>query len=434
MAIRRSTVYKELPYSVIIVVVLAVMANDRLLFGAPRSILTRPDGAILLILFALFMYYIFRLSREKLVNEKEVKIYTWTKSIIYMVVGLAGLAFGADWIVKGAVHIAEIFGISQLFIALTIVSIGTSLPELATTVAAALKGNADIAVGNVAGSHIFNVLFILGSSALLLPLVLSRQLMRLDVPLMILVSAIVLIFSLDATFSRLDGLILFIGLIVYVFFLVYQSRKESADIKTEYSKEFGVDKYSKSAWAKNIALVIGGLILLVLGSRWLVDSAVSFAQYLGVSELVVGLTIVAAGTSLPEVVTSIIAAIRGERDIAVGNVVGSNSFNIMGVLGLSSIVAPTGIEVSTALVGFDIPVMIVVALACLPIFFTGGVISRKEGILFLAYYVAYTLYLVLAASQHDALPMFSSVMLYFVIPLTGLTIFIIALQEIRRRR
>jgi cation:H+ antiporter len=165
-----------------------------------------------------------------------------------------------------------------------------------------------------------------------------------------------------------------------------------------------------------------------------VGSAVSFAQYLGVSELVIGLTIVAAGTSLPEVVTSVIAAIRGERDIAVGNVVGSNIFNILAVLGVASVVAPKGIRVSPAVTGFDIPVMIAVAFACLPIFYTGGVISRLEGALFLGYYGAYTLYLIMAASYHDALPSFNAAMLYFVIPLTALTLAIIAMRELRRRR
>jgi cation:H+ antiporter len=174
--------------------------------------------------------------------------------------------------------------------------------------------------------------------------------------------------------------------------------------------------------------------LLVLGSRWLVDGAVSFARYLEVSELIVGLTIVAAGTSLPEVVTSIVAALRGERDIAVGNVVGSNIFNILGVLGIASVVAPGGIEVSAAVIGFDIPIMIAVALACLPIFFTGGTISRAEGVFLLAYYVAYTAYLILAASHHDALPRFSAVMLEFVIPITAVTLFMLALLEVRNRR
>lgn len=354
--------------------------------------------------------------------------------IIYFVAGLAFLIVGAEALVRGASRSAAVLGISPLVIGLTVVAFGTSSPELAVSIKAALSGQSNIAMGNVVGSNIFNVLFILGVSSLIVPLVVSAQLVRIDVPLMIVASVTALILSLDGTFSRIEGLVFVAGLILYVSFLIYQSRREGVDVKAEYDKEFGIDSSSKSAWARNIGLVIGGLALLVLGSRWLVDSAVAFAEYMGVSELVVGLTIVAAGTSLPEVVTSVIAALRGERDIAVGNVVGSNIFNLMGVLGLSSIVAPRGIEVSTALVGFDMPVMIVVALACLPIFFTGGVISRKEGLLFLAYYVAYTLYLILAASQHDALPMFNLVMLYFALPLTFVTLFIIALREVRNRR
>ncbi len=357
-----------------------------------------------------------------------------TMAILFFVVGLVFLIIGAEALVRGASHLAAVLGISPLVIGLTVVAFGTSSPELAVSVKAALSSQANIALGNVVGSNIFNVLFILGLSALIVPLVVSQQLVRFDVPLMITVSVIVLIFSLDANFSRADGFMLVVGLVLYVWFLIYQSRRERVEVKAEYTKEYGIDRYAKSTWGKNIGLVLGGLVLLVLGSRWFVDSAVSFAQYLGVSELVVGLTIVAAGTSLPEVVTSVIAAIRGERDIAVGNVVGSNIFNIMGVLGFASIVAPTGIEVSTAVIGFDIPVMIVVALACLPMFFTGSVISRKEGVLFLGYYVAYTLYLVLAASHHDALPRFSTVMLYFVIPLTVVTMTIVALREIRSRK
>ena len=357
-----------------------------------------------------------------------------TMAILFFVVGLVFLIIGAEALVRGASRLAAVLGISPLVIGLTVVAFGTSSPELAVSVKAALSSQANIAVGNVVGSNIFNVLFILGLSALIVPLVVSQQLVRFDVPLMITVSVIVLIFSLDANFSRADGFMLVVGLVLYVWFLIYQSRRERVEVKAEYTKEYGIDRYAKSTWGKNIGLVLGGLVLLVLGSRWFVDSAVSFAQYLGVSELVVGLTIVAAGTSLPEVVTSVIAAIRGERDIAVGNVVGSNIFNIMGVLGFASIVAPTGIEVSTAVIGFDIPVMIVVALACLPMFFTGSVISRKEGVLFLGYYVAYTLYLVLAASHHDALPRFSTVMLYFVIPLTVVTMTIVALREIRSRK
>lgn len=175
-------------------------------------------------------------------------------------------------------------------------------------------------------------------------------------------------------------------------------------------------------------------MLLIMGSRWFVNSAVAFAEYLKLSELIIGLTIVAAGTSLPEAVTSVIAALRGERDMAVGNVVGSNIFNLMAVLGVAAAISPTGIAVSPSIIRFDLPVMIAVALACLPVFFTGGVISRKEGLLFFGYYLAYTLYLILAASQHEVLPRFSAVMLYFVLPLTAITLIIVSLQEFRTQK
>lgn len=355
-------------------------------------------------------------------------------AIFLFVCGLVFLIAGAEALVRGASRLAAVLGISPLVVGLTVVAFGTSSPELAVSVKAALSDQASIAVGNVVGSNIFNVLFILGVSALIVPLVVSRQLVRFDVPLMIVLSVIVLVMALDASFGRLDGMLLVAGLLVYVGFLIVQSRRESAGVKAEYEREFGAPAAVQPQWLKNLALVAGGLVLLVLGSRWLVDSAVAFAGYLGVSELVIGLTIVAAGTSLPEVVTSVIAALRGERDIAVGNVVGSNLFNIMGVLGLASIIAPMGIGVSPAVIAFDIPVMIAVALACLPIFFTGGVISRQEGALLLGYYVAYTLYLILATSRHDALAGFSAVMLYVVIPLTLVTLVIMALREMRRRR
>jgi len=355
-------------------------------------------------------------------------------TILLFIVGLLFLIIGAEALVRGASRLAAVLGISPLVIGLTVVAFGTSSPELAVSIKSALSGQASIAVGNVVGSNIFNVLFILGLSALIVPLVVAQQLVRLDVPLMIVLSVIVLAMSLDESLSRVDGLMLIAGLVIYIWFLIAQSRRESIEVREEYAREFGTKSVAKGIWGKNIGLIVGGLVLLVIGSRWLVDSAVAFAEYLGVSELVVGLTIVAAGTSLPEVVTSVIAAIRGERDIAVGNVVGSNLFNIMGVLGLASIIAPTGIDVSPAVIGFDIPVMIGVALVCLPIFFTGGVISRQEGLLLLGYYVAYTLYLVLAASHHEALPGFGAAMLYFVVPLTAAILLIVALRQIHGRK
>lgn len=347
-------------------------------------------------------------------------------SIIFFVVGLVFLIIGAEALVKGASRLAAAFGISPLVIGLTVVAFGTSSPELAVSIKSSLSGQGTIALGNAVGSNIFNILFILGLSALIAPLFVSQQLVRLDVPLMITLSVMVLILSLDEKLNRTDGLLLVIGLTIYLWFLISQSRKESRGIKAAGTNAVEAEK---PKWAKDIGFVIGGLLLLVTGSRWFVNSAVLFAEYLKISELIVGLTIVAAGTSLPEVVTSVIAVVRGERDIAVGNVVGSNIFNIMGVLGFAGFISPTGIEVSPAVIGFDLPVMIAVALACLPIFFTGGVISRKEGLLFLGYYIAYVLYLILAASRHDLLPKFSATMLYFVIPLTAITLLIISFRE-----
>ena len=353
--------------------------------------------------------------------------------IILFIAGLAFLVVGAEALVKGASRLAAAFAITPLVIGLTVVALGTSAPEIAVSINAAFSDQASLVLGNIIGSNIFNVLFILGLSALIVPLIVSQQLVRLEVPLMILLSLLVLLFSLDGRLSRIEGFILIVGLALYIWFSIYLSRRESKQVEAEYAQEFGVESGVPIHKLKNVGLVVIGLAMLVLGSRWLVESAVSFAQYLGVSELIIGLTIIAAGTSLPEVVTSVIAATRGERDIAVGNVVGSNIFNITCVLGVASIVTPTGIEVSPAVIGFDLPVMIAVAFVCLPVFFSGGNISRKEGALLLGYYVAYTLYLILAATDHDTLPRFNTVMLYFVIPLTAITLGMVVVQELRRR-
>jgi cation:H+ antiporter len=357
-------------------------------------------------------------------------------SVVFLLIaGLVLLIGGAELLVRGASRLAAAFGISPLVIGLTVVAFGTSAPELAVSLQSAAAGQADIALGNVIGSNIFNVLFILGISAAIIPLVVAQQLVRLDVPIMIGISALVYLFGLDGRIGRLEGMLLFAGIIAYTLFLIRKSRKESKEIEEEYAKEFGD---SSVAGAKhyiiNIALLVGGLALLILGARWLVDSAVSLARAFGISELIIGLTIVAAGTSMPEVATSVVAAVRGERDIAVGNVVGSNIFNILAVLGLTSLLAPNGIPVPAPALAFDIPVMIAVAVACLPIFFTGFKVARWEGWLFLAYYAFYVLYLILDATQHDALPLYSTAMLIFVVPITVLTLAVFVVREMRRRQ
>jgi cation:H+ antiporter len=344
-------------------------------------------------------------------------------TITAFVAGLVMLVLGADWLVRGASRIAAAFGISPLVIGLTIVAYGTSAPELAVSVKAAWAGQADLAVGNVVGSNIFNVLLILGVSALITPLIVAAQVVRIEVPIMIGVSSLVYVMAWDGGLGRLDGAVLFAGVVAYTVMQIRQSRKESAAMQAQYDEATGGRASSTLA---SLGWVAIGLVGLILGSRWLVDSSIVFARVFGVSELVIGLTIVAAGTSLPEVATSVVAALRGERDIAVGNVIGSNIFNVLSVLGLSSLVSPAGIPVAAGVMGFDLPVMIAVAVACLPIFARGARIERWEGALFLFYYVAYTTYVVLAAQQHDALPLFSTAMQWFVIPLTLLTLAVVS--------
>jgi cation:H+ antiporter len=345
--------------------------------------------------------------------------------VIFLVLGLALLIAGAELLVRGASRLALRFGISPLVVGLTVVAFGTSSPELAVSVQAGLAGQAGIAAGNIIGSNIFNVLFVLGLAALILPLAVSQQLVRLDVPLMIGVSLLFWVMALDGRIGRFDGLLLVAGIIGYTVFAIRQGRNESLEIQAEYAQEFGAANGWLSRLPMQVALIAGGLALLVLGATWLVGSAVTIARMLGVSEVVIGLTIVAAGTSLPEVATSIVAALRGERDIAVGNVVGSNLFNLLGIGGLAALVTPGGLEVAPALVNFDLPVMVAVAFACLPIFASGHLIARWEGALFFTYYAAYVTFLILAATQHDALPLFGGAMLGFVLPLTVVTLLVL---------
>ena len=354
-------------------------------------------------------------------------------TIGFLVAGLLLLIGGAEILVRGASRLAVGIGISPLVVGLTVVAFGTSSPELIVSIQTALSNQPDLMIGNVVGSNTFNVLFILGVSALITPLVVAQQLIRWDVPLMIVLSALVLFFVQDFMLSRTENILLTLGLIAYVIFTIYISRRESQAVKAEYEEAFGASSAKARTWPIDLLLIAGGLGALALGSRWLVDSAVSIAEALGVSELVIGLTIVAAGTSMPEVATSVIASIRGERDIAVGNVVGSNIFNILAVLGIGGLFAPGGVAVSETAVAVDIPVMLAVAAICLPLFFTGSQISRWEGVLLLVYYVAYTTYLIMSAASHVQLSVFANSMLYVVIPLTLLVVGMTVVRSLRKQ-
>jgi cation:H+ antiporter len=278
----------------------------------------------------------------------------------------------------------------------------------------------------VVGSNVLNVLLILGACALLRPLVVARQLVTREIPVMIAVSLLLWFLGLDGRLSVSEGLLLLAGLAWFTVDSIRTSQRENAAAGAAYAGAAG-------PW-RSLALVVAGLALLVGGARLLVDAAVAIAAGFGIDEAVIALTIVALGTSLPEVATSVVATLRGERDIAVGNVVGSNVFNVLGILGVSSLVAGGSLRVAPSMENFDVPVMVAAAVACLPFMARGHRLERWEGALFLGYYAAYAAYLVLAARQHAALPRFSAVMLEFVIPLTIATVIALTLAQRRRAR
>ena len=354
------------------------------------------------------------------------------QQVLMFLAGLAVLVVGADVLVRGASRLAVSFGVSPLVVGLTVVAFGTSAPEMAVSVGSALAGTPDLAIGNVVGSNIANVLLILGISALITPLLVDEQIIRQEIPIMIGASALLVVMALDGNIGLLESIVLFALVIAYTVFLVIQSRRASKAVQDEFETEIPTSTWD-SHWAVQVALIAVGLVMLVVGADWLVDSAVAFARAFGVSDLVIGLTVVAVGTSMPEIATSIVAAIRGQRDIAVGNVVGSNVFNILAVLGAAGIASGAGLPVSEAARNFDLWVMLAVAFACLPIMITGREIARWEGVVFLAYYAAYTAWLVLQAQQHASMQALSGIMLGYVMPITVITIVVSIVRSNRRR-
>jgi len=310
-----------------------------------------------------------------------------------------------------------------------VVAMGTSSPELSVSVVSALNGQSDLALGNVVGSNILNVLLILGVCGAISPLAVQRQLIRVDTPAMMGASVLVWLLALDGRIAHEEAWVLLAGVIAYTAQRVLGSRRESAASKA--AGEGASSAIERHAWYVDAGLVLVGLAALVFGSRWFLEGAVTLARTFGMSELLIGLTLVALGTSLPEVATSVMATIRGERDIAVGNVVGSNIFNLLAVLGLAGVVGPGGIQVSTAALERDLPVMTAVAVACFPIFISGLRIARWEGWLFLAYYVAYTAYLALAETGAPSATAFGRLLMQVLIPVTAGALMAILVRSIR---
>ncbi len=355
------------------------------------------------------------------------------QSWLLLAFGLVVLVAGGESLVRGSVRLAGLARVSPLLIGLTVVAFGTSAPELAVSIQASWSGESDVALGNIVGSNIANILLVLGLSAWVAPLVVSSQLVRFDVPLMILVSVAMWALAWDGLLNRWNGALLFGALLIYLVWSIRASRREGPVVQEQFSKQFQTPpQTNRKDLLISIVFVLLGLGLLTLGSSWLVEGAVSLATWFGVSQLVIGLTIVAIGTSLPELVTSIIAVFRGERDLAVGNLVGSNLFNILCVAGLTSLVVPGGITVSADALRFDMPIMIAVAITCFPIFWTGHRIDRWEGALLFGYYLIYLTYQVLAAT-HPEIPMAFPVLVFgFALPLTALTLLVSAIHWLQR--
>jgi len=348
--------------------------------------------------------------------------------IVLFIAGIILLVFGADLLVRGAASLAASLGVSPLIIGLTIVAIGTSSPEIAVSLQAAFNAQGAIVLGNIIGSNIANIMLILGMAAMFGPLPVDRAILRRDLPVMIGASLLTFLLTLDRTLSRIDGIIMLLCLTAYLW--VMWPRNEHHDALHQSH----LPQRRLRALLLQLAMVVGGLALLIVGARWLVDGAVTFATWFGVSELIIGLTIVAVGTSLPEIATSVIAGLRGERDIAVGNVVGSNVLNLLLVLGTTMVLSPQPIAVPEVTIALDLPVMVGAALICLPIFFTRRIVSRREGSLLLAYYLSYTLYLVLSATGSDELPVYNTIVGLILIPLTVVLLVVRALRWLGKER
>ena len=293
-------------------------------------------------------------------NKKISKFATMITSVTLLVLSLFALYIGAGWLVKGSTEIALKAKVSNLVIGLTIVAFGTSAPELVVSLNASLSGQGDIAVGNIIGSNIFNIAAILGISAAIQPLQAKRQLTRLDIPILIVATAV---------FTRL-----------------YYSRKHEKKVE----EQIGELEKQPEPWYKDVLYIVGGLVILIFSSNLLVNNAVSIAQELGVSEAVIGLTIVAAGTSMPELATSVVSALKKNPDIAIGNIVGSNLFNILAIAGTSSVVSPIAAKNVNYV---DLLVMLGLTLLLLPLVKSGQKISRAEGWALILVYLCYLAWL-----------------------------------------
>ena len=338
------------------------------------------------------------------------------QSFLEILVGIGLLFAGGEVFVQGSVTLSLIFGIPQLLIGLTVVSFGTSAPELFVSVGSVLQGMDSLAVSNVVGSNIFNVMVVLGSSALVMPLRVESRLVRRDVPLMIAVSAAVWGMASAGRVTWQAGAALLLALVINSIWEIRTAREEPEAVE-EAEPDVNPEQGKRGVGKALLSLLLG-ILLLGVGSKVLVNGASGAAAILGVSQAVIGLTIVSAGTSMPELITSLVAAIKGKTDLAIGNVVGSNLLNQLLVLGTSSVAASGagGLEVGPLLIERDMPVMVITALACMPIFWTKGQITRLEGGILVGLYIFYVVDQVLPRTLPTWQDEFRLVMLCVVLP------------------
>jgi cation:H+ antiporter len=308
---------------------------------------------------------------------------------LYIIAGIVGLYVGAEVLVRGSSSLAIGFGISPLVVGLTIVAFATSSPELVVSIKAAIEGNPGIVVGNVVGSNICNIALILGVAALISPMQVKTQVIKREIPLMIIITVVFLLVLIDGSISRWEGAMFVIGIIAYIFLSYLYVRKDKDDVEIVKEFEEGIRTKHYKIW-KSVLLIVVGLGLLIIGSNLFVDGAIEAAVKFGVSQAVIGLTIVALGTSLPELVTSIVASFKNENDIAIGNAVGSNVFNILSILGISSLINPIS---NSGITIIDLSIMMFFTILILPLCKSGFKIRRWEGALLFSGYIAYMIYL-----------------------------------------
>ncbi|MFG1812393.1 calcium/sodium antiporter [Kribbella sp. NPDC049174] len=314
-------------------------------------------------------------------------------SALLIVGGLVGLLGGAELLVRGGTGLALRLGIAPIVIGVTVVSLGTSMPELAIGIDAARQGSAGLAVGNIVGTNLVNLLLILGLSALISPLTLDTRTVRFDLPCMTAASLVLLVVALDGSLGTLDGVVLVLLGVGYTLAVLRTSRQESPAVQAEYQANY--DAQRARPWLPVVSLLVG-IAVIVIGATLLVDGAVDAARAFGVSDAVIGLTIIAIGTSAPELVTTIVSTLRGDRDIALGNLLGSSVYNIAIILGVTILVAPGVVEVPDEILGGDLLLMVGAAVACVPVFVSGRRITRLEGGVFVAAYVAYLAWLLIS--------------------------------------